>query len=267
MNANARLKVLRRRFRPLRPRFRLLLYILRNRRKPAGEVFRGAWEIVDKATSGTSVKGNMRNIPVRHLQHYNLRQCIKVLFPDFVPQILVDPNIIDELRAAPSVIATIHSKSELAICAALERAGMRGAIITSSPIDPINAANYGFVVRPINIARDRNVFVEARAALRDGCVVVCDVDFILDRDGPEQANYISTSFFAFQQAVKAKLYFAYTTIHSGGETECVIVPCAEEASTAEASAREFIQFIDRMQGTRSGLAIGTWRPPATEAAQ
>lgn len=265
MNMMARLKVLRRRFRPLRPRARLLFYILRNRRRPADEVFRGAWEIVDKATSGAKVERNVRKIPVRHIQHHNLRLSIKSFFPEFVPQVLIDSSVIDALRAGPSVIATIHSRSELAICAALDRAGIPSAIITSSPLDPIKADNYAFGTRPINIPRDRNVFVEARAALRDQCVVVCDVDFVLDRGGPGEANCVSMSFFAFQQAVKAKLYFGYTNIHGDGKIECVIVPRTGGASTPQSAAQEFIDFIDRMQGTKSGLRIGVWQSSVSDA--
>ena len=267
MNAGARLKVLRRRFRVLRPRARLLLYILRNRQRPANEVFRGAWQMVDGAAHALSVRRNFRKIPVRHIQHYNLRQSIKVFFPDFTAELSADPKVIEVLREAPSVIATIHTRSELAICAALDRAGLRSAIITSSPIDPIDAGNYAFGTLPLNVLRDRNVFMEARAALRKVGIVVCDVDFVRDRGGAEEANYISASFFAFQQAVKARLYFGYTIIRQDGVMECVIVPSTGHATSPAAAALEFIDFIDRMQGKKSGLEIGTWQPPATGSAQ
>ena len=221
--------------------------------------------MVDGATHASSVQRNLRKIPPRHIQHYNLRQVMKAFFPKFIPEVTMDCTVIDALRQGPSLIATIHARSELAICAALDRAGLRSAIITSSPITSSNTANYAFGTPPVNIARDRNVFIEARAALRDGCVVICDVDFVRDRGGPEEANYVSASFFAFQQAIKAKLYFGYTTISQDGVMNCVIVPRLGEGASPEATAREFIAFIDDMQGAKSGLQIGTWQPSEKDA--
>ncbi|WP_156150773.1 hypothetical protein [Hyphomicrobium sp. 99] len=129
-------------------------------------------------------------------------------------------------------------------------------------MDPVNVDNYGFVSHPLNIVRDRNVFIDARAALREDRVVVCDVDFVLDRKRPEEARYVSASFFAFQQAVKAKLYFGYTNIGQDGQIECVILPSRGDAASAEEAAQEFIDFIDKMQGEKSGIQIGVWRSPA-----
>ncbi|MGO4684966.1 hypothetical protein [Hyphomicrobium sp. 2TAF46] len=260
MNYRARLRVIRRRFRPLRPKGRLLLYIVRNWWRPPKEVFRGAWKIVDEATAGTSVRRNFRKMPVRHIQHYNLRQVIKSVYPDFVPQISIDPNVIDALRTGPSVIATIHSRSEYAICAALDRAGLASAVITAGRMNPVDVDNYGFGTAPKCIQRDRNVFLEMRVALKDSCTIVCDVDYVLDKHGPAPALYVSASLFAFQQAVKAKLYFGYTNISDDGQIECVVVPAGGEGISPEDTAREFIEFIDRMQGTKLGLRIGTWRP-------
>ena len=263
MNYGSRIRVIRRRFRPLRPKARLLLYILRNWGRPPGDVFCGAWKIVDDATPGTSIRRNFRKMPVRHIQHYNLRQVIKSVYPDFIPLVSIDRSVIDELRAGPSVIATIHSRSEYAICAALDKAGLASAVITAVRMDPIDVENYGFGTAPICILRDRNVFLETRAALKDGRVIVCDVDYVLDKHGPAHALYVSASFFAFQQAVKAKLYFGYTNISEDGQIDCVVVPGSGDGASPEEAAKEFIDFIDRMQGTKSGLRIGTWRPESS----
>lgn len=263
MNFGSRFRIIRRRFRPLRPKGRLSLYIVRNWRRPPEEVFRGAWKIVDEATAGTSVRRNFRKMPVRHIQHYNLRQVIKSVLPEFVPQVLIDPSIIEALQAGPSVIATIHSRSEYAICAALDKAGLASAVITADRMDPIDVDNYGFGTAPLCIRRDRNVFLEARIALKDGRAIICDVDYVMDKHGPDQALYVSASFFAFQQAVRAKLYFGYTNISEDGRIECIVVPGSGEGLSPEEAAREFIDFIDRMQGAKSGLRIGTWRPESS----
>ncbi|MBS0240175.1 MAG: hypothetical protein JSR89_17310 [Proteobacteria bacterium] len=202
-------------------------------------------------------------MPVRHIQHYNLRQLIKSFFPEFVPQVSIDPSVIAALQSGPSVIATIHSRSEYAICAALDKAGLASAVITAVRMDPIDVDNYGFGTAPICILRDRNVFLETRAALKEGRVIICDVDYVLDKHGPARSLYVSASFFAFQQAVKAKLYFGYTNISENGQIGCVVVPGSGEGISPEEVAREFIEFIDRMQGAKSGLRIGTWRPESS----
>jgi len=198
-------------------------------------------------------------MPVRHILHYNLRHFIKSVFPEFIPQVSIDPGVIEALGDGPSVIATIHLRSEYAICAALDKAGLASAVITANGMDPIDVHNYGFGTAPICIKRDRNVFLETRAALKNGRVIVCDVDYVSDRHEPAHAPYVSASLFAFQQAVKAKLYFGYTNISDDGQMECVIVRGRGEGISPEEAAQEFIDFIDRMQGVKSGLRIGTWR--------
>jgi hypothetical protein len=258
MGTRKTLRKARKRLQLLRPKFRLFVFLLRRRNMPVDQLFRQAWKLVDEESAGVVIKNNFRQIPRRHILHHNFRQIFKYLFPSFSPEIIFrDQGVIDALRSQQSIIATIHSYSEYAISAALDAADLKSAIITANPLRPVELANYRFRTPPANILRTRGTFIEARAALRDGYILICDADYVLDKESPSTERYISTAIFDFQRSVKAQLFFAYTRVGEDGHIECII----ERAGTRESSfqsATEFIEFIDHIQVEPSGLEVANW---------
>jgi hypothetical protein len=239
----------------------IFAFLMRNRSKPANALFRDAWKKLDR-NSSTVVFNNFRQIPARNIRHSNFRQVFKHLFPSFLPEItLSDSGVIDELRSRQSIIATIHSQGEYAILAALDRAGLRSAMITASTINTTKLANYGLRNQPLNILRTSSTFVEARAALRKGYTLVCDVDYVLDKKSVNGERYISKSLFDFQQLVKAQLFFAHVRIGAEGEIECVIERAPGSGNSDEPSvlaAYKFIEFIDKAQERPSRFKVANW---------
>lgn len=240
---------------------RVFAFLMRYRRTPGGELFKEAWKMLDK-NSSASVVNNYRKIPSRNIRHYDFRQIFKRFFPNFAPEIsLCDRDIINDLRSRPSIIATIHSKGEYAILAALDRAGLRTAMITASRMNAARVAGYRFQNPPLNLLRTSSTFVDARAALREGYTLLCDVDYVPNRKSPDADRYISTSLFDFQQRVKAQLFFAHMRIGAEGEMECVIERAPGSGNSDGSpvlTANNFIAFVDRIQEMPSKLKVGDW---------
>lgn len=255
-----KLRVLRKTFRGFDRRAALIFFLLRNLHKPPDVIFRGAWRIIDGATSKRLVKERF-GVPLRHVRHYRLRQAIKQIFPKYSPAVIVDREIMQFVQGGPSVIASIHARTEFAMCAALDRAGLQCVIITANPVKPAEIQNYDLSAPPQNILRERDVFVQARAALRGGKVVICDVDFIVDKDLPSARVCISTSLFEFARKAKAKLLFGYTQVSADGEMNCILEAAPPNSASAEEDARRFIAFLERVQGGPSDLTIGNWARP------
>ncbi|SFV30037.1 hypothetical protein [Hyphomicrobium facile] len=237
----------------------VFVFLMRYRRRPTGALFREGWKMLDRNSSAFN---NYRKIPARNIRHYDFRQIFKYFFPNFEPEVtLSDRNIIDELCLRQSIITTIHSKGEYAILAALDRAGLKTAMITASPMNTTRLASYGFQNPPLNILRTSSTFVEARAALRDGYTLLCDVDYVPNRKSANADRYISTSLFDFQRLVKAQLFFAHMRIGEEGEMECVIERAPDSDNSNESSvltANNFIAFIDKIQEKPSKLKVGNW---------
>ena len=258
MSYHKRLRKARKRLQLLRPKFRLFVLLMRHRNMRADVLFRKAWKMVDEDSVGAVIKNNFRQIPTRHILHHNFRQIFKYLFPSFSPEIIFrNQDVIDALGLQQSIIATIHSYSEYAISAALDAAGLKSAIITADPINPAELANCSFRTPPANILRTRGAFIDARTAMRNGYILICDVDYVLNKESTNTDLYISTSIFDFQRSVKAQLFFAYTRIGQDGEIECII----ERAGIREfsfQSAMEFIEFIDSIQGQPCGMKVANW---------
>lgn len=261
MNAREKLKVDLKHLRFIGRNLRVFTFLMRNRSKPADALFRDAWKKLDRNSSAVAAE-NFRKIPARNVRHHRFRQVFKHLFPSFLPEItLSDPGIIDELRSRQSIIAMIHTQGEYAILAALDRAGLRSAMITASPINTTRLANYGVRNAPLNILRTSSTFVEARAALRDGYTLVCDVDYVLDKKCANADRYISTPLFDFQRLVKADLYFAHIRIGEEGEMECVVerAPTNDNLNGSSAlTAAQFIEFIDKVQDKPSKFKVANW---------
>jgi hypothetical protein len=261
MNPREKLKVDLKHLRFVGRNLGLFAFLMRNRSKPADALFRDAWRKLDRNNSAIAAN-NFRQIPARNIRHYNFRQVFKQLFPGFLPEVtLSDPGLIDQLRSRQSIIATIHSQGEYAILAALDRAGLRSAMITASPINTTRLANYGFRNAPLNILRTSSTFVEARAALRNGYTLVCDVDYVLEKKSVNGERYISKSLFDFQQLVKAQLFFAHVRIGQEGDIECVIERAPGSGNSDEPSvlaANQFIEFIDRAQEWPSKFKVANW---------
>ncbi|CAA2139186.1 hypothetical protein [Hyphomicrobium sp. ghe19] len=261
MNTRKNLKIDLKDLRFLVRNLGIFAFLVRNHSKPADVLFKVAWKKLDRSGSALAAN-NFRQIPARNIQHRKLRQVFKHLFPGFSPEItLSDPSIINELRSRQSIIAMIHTQGEYAILAALDRAGLRSAMITASPINNTRLANYGVRNAPLNILRTSSTFVEARAALRDGYTLVCDVDYVPDKKSANADRYISTPLFDFQRLVRADLYFAHIRIGEEGEMECVVerAPGNDNLNGSVAlTAAQFIEFIDKLQDKPSKLKVGDW---------
>ena len=258
MGYRKRLRKTRKRLQLLRPKFRLFAFLIRHRKMPVDVLFRKAWKMIDEDSVGVVIGNNFRRIPTRHILHHNFRQVFKYLFPSFSPEIIFEnQDVIDGLGSKQAIIATIHSCSEYAIPAALDAVGLKSAIITADPINPVELANYKLRTPPANILRTRGAFIDARTALQNGYILICDVDYVLDKESPNTDRYVSTSIFDFQRSVKAQLFFAYARIREDGKIECVIER-AGIRETSFQSATEFIEFIDSIQGRRCGLKVANW---------
>ena len=143
MGYRKRLRKTRKRLQLLRPKFRLFAFLIRHRKMPVDVLFRKAWKMIDEDSVGVVIENNFRRIPTRHILHHNFRQVFKYLFPSFSPEIIFEnQDVIDALGSKQAIIATIHSCSEYAIPAALDAVGLKSAIITADPINPVELANY-----------------------------------------------------------------------------------------------------------------------------
>ncbi len=119
-----KLRALRKTFRPFDRRAALIFFLLRNRYKPTDVIFRGAWRIIDSAVSKRPIKERF-GVPLRHVRHYRLRHAIKQVFPQYSPVVVIDRDMLQLVRGAPTIIASIHGRTEFAMCAALDRAGLQ----------------------------------------------------------------------------------------------------------------------------------------------
>ncbi len=259
MTFREKIRALRRAFHSFDRRATLMLFMLRHLNRPPTEVFLGAWKIVDEPTSKRLLKERL-GVPSTHIRHFRLRHLIKLVFPQYVPTVTFDPEMLERMRRTPSVVASIHARTEFAMCAALDRAGIQSAIITAFDVRPAEIENYNFSTPPQNILRGRDVFVRALAALRSGKVVVCDVDFIADKDLPTARVYISTSLFEFARNINATLFFGYTQISDDGDMNCVFRQAPLDSASAEDDAQHFIAFTADVQSELSDLTIGDWTP-------
>lgn len=257
MTFRKKLRTLRKALRAFDQRAALMVFVLRHFRKPPAEVFRGAWRIIDGATSKRLIK-DRHGVPPKHVRHFWLRHAIKLVFPQYVPTIVCNHEMLELMRRTPSVVASIHARTEFAMCAALDRAGLQSAIITAFPVKPAEIQNYNFSTPPQNILRKRDVFVQALSALRSGKVVVCDADFIVDKDLPSARVCISTSVFKFARNVKASLFFGYTQISDDGDMNCIFKPAPLSSASPEEDAQQFIAFLADVQSQVSDLTIGDW---------
>jgi len=261
MTFREKLLTLRKAFRRFDRRTTLMLFVLCNLHKPPTDVFRGAWRIIDRAKSKRSIEDRY-GVPLKHVRHFRLRHAIKRVFPQYAPTVVADYEMLDLMRQTPSVVASIHARSEFAMCAALDRAGLQSAIITAFPVIPAEMQNYNFSTPPQNILRERDVFVQALAALRSKRVVVCDVDFIVDQNLPGARICISTSLFEFARKVKANLFFGYTQISDDGDMNCIFKPAPLGSASAEEDAQQFIAFLAGVQSQLLDLTIGDWTHPS-----
>jgi hypothetical protein len=242
-------------------RVSVAFHLLRNYRKPPQDVFRGAWKIIDGAPSKRLIKDRY-GVPLRHVRHFRLRHAIKQVFPRFSPIVIADPQMLELIRQAPSVIASIHARTEFALCAALDRAGQECAIITADPVKPAEIQNYDFSTLPQNILRERDVFIQARAALKSGRVLICDADFIADKDLPTARVCISTSLFEFARKVKANLFFGYAQISPDGAMNCIFKAESPHTPSSREDAQRFIGFLKDVQSELSDLTIEDWTRPS-----
>jgi hypothetical protein len=259
MTPKETLKIGAKRLRFICRNFRLFVFLMQHRNAPADTLFREAWRMFDRKTAPTAIGNNFRQIPDRHFRHYNFRHFFKYLFPSFLPEIKLDQSVISAIGSQKSIIATIHSKSEYAILAALERAGLRTAMITASSMNVSKLETYGIKKPPLGILRTPGAFIEARSALRDGYTLVCDVDYVLGRRYMNVERYISASLFDFQRVVGAQMFFAYTRIDENGQIECIVEQARHSsAQPSFLSAAQFIEFIDKVQGQPSGLKVANW---------
>lgn len=235
-------------------------HLLRNYRKPPQDVFRGAWKIIDCAPSKRLIRDRY-GVPLRHVRHFRLRHAIKQIFPGYSPIVIADPQMLELIRQAPSVVASIHARTEFALCAALDRAGQRCAIITADPVKPAEIQNYNFSTPPQNILRRRDVFLQARAALKNGRVLICDADFIADKDLPSARVCISTSLFEFAHRVKANLFFGYAQVSPDGAMNCIFKAASPHSTSPQEDAQQFIEFLRDTQSELSNLTIEDWTGP------
>ena len=241
-------------------RVSLALYLLCTWHKPPQDVFRTAWKIIDEAPSKRLLKDRY-GVPLRHVRHFRLRHAIKQVFPCYSPTVIADPQMLELIRQAPSVVASIHARTEFALCAALERAGQKCAIITADPVKPDEIQNYDFSTLPQNILREGDVFIQARAALKSGRVLICDADFIADKDLPSARVCISTSLFEFARKVKANLFFGYAQVSPDGAMNCIFKAASPHSTSSQEDAQRFIEFLKDVQSELSDLTIEDWTRP------
>ncbi len=260
MTFEEKLLALRKAFRFLDHRAALMVLVLGNLDKPPTEVFRAAWRLVNVSTS-RQPRNDRFGVPPKHVRHYCLRHLIKLALPQYSPTVTFDPKVLEHMRHGHSVIVSIHARTEFAMCAALDQAGLQSAIVTAFDVRPAEMQNYDFAAPPQNILRDRDVFVRALAALRSGRVVVCDADFIVDKGLPSARVCISTAIFEFARRVNATLFFGYTQISDEGDMNCIFRP-APHADSAEEDAHRFIDFAADVQSEITNLTIGDWTRPA-----
>jgi len=261
-----KVRTLRKVFRRFDRRATLIFFVFRSLHRPPAEVFCGAWRIVDGASSKRLIKDRY-GVPLKHVRHFRLRHAIKRIFPEYAPTVIFDGNVLELMRQRPSVVASVHARTEFAMCAALDRAGLKSAIITAFPVQAAEIQNYNFSTPPQNILRKRDVFVQALAALRSGKVVVCDVDFIVDENLPGARVCISTSLFEFTRNVKANLFFGYTQVSDDGDMNCIFKPAPLSSASAEEDAQQFIAFLGGVQSELANLTIASWSRPSWDQIQ
>jgi hypothetical protein len=253
------LKIGAKRLRFLCRNFWLFAFLVRHRNMPTDVLFRDAWMLFERRSASAAIGNNFRQMPSRHIRHHNFRQVFKYLFPSFLPEITLDQSVISAIGSQRSIIATIHSKSEYAILAALERAGLKSAIITASSLDASKLETYGFKKLPLGILRTPGVFIEARSALRKGYTLVCDVDYVLGRKNTNGEQYISKALFDFRRSIKVQMFYAYTCIGMEGQIECIVERARHSyAQPSSLDAAQFIEFIDKVRGQPSGLKVANW---------
>lgn len=260
MTIRATLRTLRKATSLSERRAALAFYFLRNCYRTPEEVFRGAWRIIDDAPSKRLIKDRY-GVSLQHVRHFKLRHAIKQVFPRYSPAVIADREMLDLIKKAPAIIASIHGRTEFAMCAALDRAGQKCAIITAYPVEPAEMNIYNLSTPPQNILRERDVFIHARAALKSGKVIVCDVDFIADKDRPSARICVSTSLFEFARKVKANLFFGYTQVASDGTMNCILraAPCS---TSPREDAQYFVAFLKDLQNVLPNITIEDWtRPP------
>jgi hypothetical protein len=252
-------RTLRSVFRRFDRRVTLMFFVLRRLHKPPAEVFCGAWKIVD-GVSAKRLPKDRYGVPLKHVRHFRLRHAIKRIFPQYSPAVIADREMLELIKEAPAIIASIHARTEFAMCAALDRAGQQSAIVTAYPIQPAEMNIYSLSTSPQNILRQPDVFIQARAALKSGKIIICDVDFIADKDLPSTRICISTSLFEFARTVKSNLFFGYTQISPNGAMNCIF-KAAPRSTSAQEDAQNFIAFLESVQNELTNLTVEDWTRP------
>jgi hypothetical protein len=189
---------------------------------------------------------------------------VKFFVPKFSPEVRFDETFLRRAFNAPCVVACIHSQTEFAICAALDRAGLQTAFVSAEPVSRPQLENYNFSILPLNILRQPDLFVKARAALKSGRVVVCDADFILNKGLPNAQVCISKSLFEFRRMSGANLFFGHVQISEDGAMDCIIEAVPQRSASALDDAKHFIDFLARFEGTPPQLTIRDWPAPAQD---
>lgn len=236
---------------------RLAWQLFRDRRMPAAALFRDAWrQIESEGVDGwkLGVDAKFYNSK-RRLVHYEFRHLFKRLFPQYRPETrLTDSGALALLRSGPAVVVTVHSRSEYATAATLDRAGQPCAIVTRVTVNEQLLDTYGFRTRPRSIKAGRRVLLEARAALQDGCAIL----FVADYDRRhERARKVSLQVLDFARLVRARLFFAHTQIDGDGVIECFLEAAPARDSVAD-NAGDLIAFVDRIEGSPTGMRPGDW---------
>jgi len=201
---------------------------------------------------------------MRNVRHFQLRQLMKFLDPSFSPALRFDDEFLRTAFATPGVVACVHSQAEFAICAALDQVGVRTAFVSSTPVSQKELENYKFAVPPLNLLRGPDLFVQARAALKNGRAIVCDTDFILDKGLPGAKICISKSLFEFRRMLRLNLFFGHVRILEDGLMDCIFEAHRDGSTSAQQDAHSFIGFIERVSSPSTKLTIEIWRSSDTQ---
>ncbi len=219
----------------------LLGFLLKNRAIPNHVLFRAAWLRIRKHGVRHFRKQNLFGIPQIKFLHHEFRYYFKQLFRNYSPEILkLDPNLVVALKGKPTVIAIDHSKCEYALCAALDAAGLQSAMITHDPFFLNEINNYKFQKKPINILKSAGAFVAARAAMKNGAILIIYVDYLSNNE-----RLYSPAVFEFQNASKAQLFFAKIEICEEGQMKCILkqsVVSDDHRTDYQTTMQEFQKF-------------------------
>lgn len=217
---------------------RLFVFLVRNGATPEKALFRKTWIWIRKQGVISFPKKDPYGISQVNFLHHEIRYYFKQLFRNYSPEIVpLDPNIVLALENSRSVVVINHSKSEYALCAALDAAGLQSAIVTHGPLQENEISNYFFCRRPISFLKSASTFIEARAAMKRGVILILYAD-VLERGLLE----FSCAAFEFQRAIKANLHFAKIEICEEGQMKCIIKPAADSTDD-QTTMMEFKAFL------------------------